>query len=127
MSKPKKLPDWKQGASIVDPEAGKAKVEAEGCCRLCRRRVLPRWLGGFWLDSLERHHLVPKGMGRTIGGDDLDDNIIPLCTRCHRAVTEKLRWATMAVRASLLPHEEAYVITRKGQWWLDKNYPRTAP
>jgi len=121
----KKIPDWKQGPPIVDPDAGKAKIEAEGSCRLCRRIRLPRWLGGNPFDCLERHHLVPRGTGKTIGGDDLDENLIPLCTRCHRAVEDRERWARMAVRANLQHDEEDYVIRKKGKWWLDKNYPAT--
>ena len=126
MPPPKKLPDWKQAASIRDPEAGKAKIEAEGCCRLCKRAKLPRWLGGNPFDCLERHHVVQKGMGRTIGGDDVDENIIPLCTRCHREVTERTRYSRMAVRANLRHDEEDYVIRRKGKWWLDKHYSKLA-
>jgi hypothetical protein len=43
----------------------------------------PCWYCGRWQERLEPHHLWTRGMG---GGGRLDipENLIPLCSSCHR-------------------------------------------
>lgn len=72
------------------------------------------------------HHVVAK----SLRGDDLPANIIPLCgdgTRgCHGALeTHSPGWEEVAhaVRASLTPLELAYVRAKKGAHWLDRYLP----
>ena len=50
--------------------AAHAKVEREGRCRVCRS-----------LDSLDPAHVVP----RSLGGEQGDLAVIPLCRVCHTA------------------------------------------
>ena len=52
-----------------DWTAARAKVEAEGVCRLCRRA-----------GTLEAAHVLP----RSLGGGMAEDAIVPLCPHCHR-------------------------------------------
>ena len=113
--------DWKPPARIVNPDAGRAKVRREGRCRACGR--VP---SGHLLDSLNRAHLVPKGQR----GDDVDENIIPLCgsgtSGCHgKVTTHSPGWEPVAarVRRRLQPEEKAYVLAKKGLEWLNRVYP----
>ncbi len=50
----------------------RAKVDAEGMCRMC---------GAY--DGVQAAHIVPRS--RLVGGEGAEDprNIIPLCFRCH--------------------------------------------
>lgn len=72
------------------------------------------------------HHLVP----RSLRGDDVEANVIPLCghgTRgCHGALENHTGgWEEVAhaVRHSLTPLEVAYVKTKKSKAWLERYYP----
>lgn len=107
--------DAKPAARIVNPTAGRSKVLLEGRCRACGTTR-----------SLNRAHLVPRGQR----GDDVDENIIPLCgsgtTGCHGKLTDHSRgWQPIAasVRRSLLPAETAYILRKKGDDWLNRVYP----
>lgn len=104
---------------IVDREAGRAKAGAGAECRLCGVRA-----------HLERHHLVPRSQR----GDDVDENIVPLCgphhagglsmlVGCHRLVTENDPDALALLRGRLFPEEEAYVAHKMGWGWLERRYP----
>jgi hypothetical protein len=120
-------PDLRPVKRHVDPEAGKEKVEAEGRCRVCKRKTSPWWKGGSRLKGLTRSHLVP----RILGGDDVDDNIMPLCGMgagsCHH-MSELGDVATrMAIRAVMTEAEQAYVIGRKSEFWLEQRYPSQTP
>jgi hypothetical protein len=89
-------------------------------------RIEPgRRIVGFEYVALSRHHIVP----RSSGGDDVEPNIVPLCgdgvRGCHGAVEAWDREARAKLRESLRPEEVAYVIERKGEAWLDRNYPRS--
>lgn len=112
-------PDWKPERRIVDIYAGNAKLRAEGRCRLCGAAANVR--------GLTRHHLVPKGQG----GDDIDENIVPLCgdgTRgCHAEVEYRTAGYRQRLRAKLSPDEYAYIIDKKGASWLNSRsgYPRS--
>lgn len=82
-----------------------------GPCRVCGE-------GGTTL-----HHLVP----RSLGGDDVADNIVPLCgdgTRgCHGAVEARDHQALRELRLSLTPGELKYVLRKKGSDFLDRYLP----
>lgn len=119
--------DPRPALRIADPQAGIAKLKAEGRCRAC----------GHHSFMLSRHHLVPKGQG----GDDLDENIIPLCGNgtqgCHGAMTdhtnsvgwpsklEGYEWQVVAsaIRSSLWSTERMYIVRTKGEDWLNRNLP----
>lgn len=106
-------PDPKPAPRIVSDKAGRRKVMAEGRCRLCG-----------YAAELSRHHLVPKGQQ----GDDVDDNIVPLCgsgtTGCHGDVEHWTSGARSKLRGRLTPAELSYIERKKGVAWLDKRYPR---
>lgn len=63
-----------------------------------RRKVfdkdLRRGSGGYRLESLEVHHIVP----RSRGGSDHPGNLKTLCPRCHRSYTSDLRSDSSAAR-----------------------------
>jgi len=48
----------------------------QGPCRICRRVES----NGSVHSTIELHHLVRRSQG----GDDVPDNIVPLCGACHR-------------------------------------------
>ena len=71
-------PDPKPTRRIV---ASKAEWQAiadakQGPCRICRRVES----NGSVHSTIELHHLVRRSQG----GDDVADNIVPLCGACHR-------------------------------------------
>jgi hypothetical protein len=118
--------DPRPARRIVDADAGKAKVEREGACRLCGVRVAPLWKGGSPLLSLTRAHLVPKGMGGG-GGDDVEENIIPLCGMgpgtCHERMEANSPPTRRGLRGVLRDDEISYIVTKKGEGWLDSRFP----
>jgi len=110
---------------IIDPNAGIEKVRREGRCRACGS-----------LSHLNRAHLVSRGQR----GDDVEDNIVPLCgsgtSGCHGALHDHhpasfpstlqgKPWTIIAaeLRATLTPREISYVISKKGTDWLNRVYP----
>lgn len=98
---------------IVKRGAGRLKCNTEARCRVCGARTL----------AVDAHHVVPRSQG----GDDVAENLVPLCApwepSCHRLVTENDPDALRALRAALEADEIAYVISRKGEAWLDARYP----
>ena len=83
-----------------------AIIESKG--RVCRLSEAFAWPNS---GPVEYHHLVPRSMG----GDDVADNIVPLCRNCHKKVThraiEQRRW----LAESLSPAERAYVVGKLGE------------
>lgn len=115
------LDEWRAGRSPNprpakrrrDKNAGRAKCLSIGSeCRICGVRRM-----------LERHHLVPRSQS----GEDRDENLVPLCgpfeNACHQRVTENDPEALSTLRSRLYPEEEAYIVFRMGQGWLDRRYP----
>jgi hypothetical protein len=59
---------------------------------------------------------------RQDGGDDVSDNIVPLCWDCHDRVT--LRWLEECRRliAALSDAEYAYMVERGGEGYAERAY-----
>lgn len=87
-------PDWKPKRRIRDSAAIERKVASEPLCRACG---LERATDG--------HHVLLRSQG----GDDVEDNIIPLCRACHT----DYHAAHISLRANL--NERLYVLTKLGQ------------
>jgi 5-methylcytosine-specific restriction endonuclease McrA len=86
--------DFKAPKRVRDSAAIERKVKAEPLCRACR---LERAVDG--------HHVLLRSQG----GDDVEDNIVPLCRSCHRDYHE----ARIGLRITL--DERLYVLTKLGQ------------
>ena len=93
---------------VASPKQWQAIGEAKkGPCRVC---VNPIENGhGFPVISL--HHVVPRDMH----GDDVADNIVPLCFDCHGAVEKREPEPLAALAASLTDSEYAYVVSKLGE------------
>lgn len=86
-------------------------------CRLCGTT-----------DQVQAHHLVPRGMGGTIGGEWTESNVVGLCGHgnvdgCHGLIENRDPAATYLLRASLTDAEYSYVVTKMGEGWLERKYP----
>lgn len=108
--------DPKPAKRIVDPDAGAAKMAREGRCRICgadRRYTVTT-----------RHHLIPRSQG----GDDIDDNLVPLCGHgtvgCHGRIEAGHLSARGQLRAALTDAEVAYCVRVVGEARFDRRYPR---
>lgn len=116
--------DPKPARRVRDPQSGFEKVLWEAKCRICGAP------GVFYPDSdaylytkLTRHHLVPK----SVGGDDVDDNQVPLCgdgtTGCHGDVEARMPGVRSQLRGKLRSPEIDYIVAKKSREWLDRHYP----
>lgn len=107
-------PDPKPSARKVNRAGGRKKL-AEGRCRICELFV-----------PLTRHHLVPK----SLGGSDVEDNIVPLCgdgvRGCHGLIEDRDPVACSTLRSRLKKKEIAYILKRKNPVFLDRYYPLAA-
>lgn len=79
-------------------------------CRVCENRP-----------AEELHHLVPRGMGGG-SGDDVADNLIPICKTCHSLIELRDPWASSLLGQRLASAERQYVIGKRGAWYLEKRY-----
>ena len=64
----------------------------------------------------ELHHIVP----RSWGGDDVADNLAPLCSLHHRRVTEHYKDTLARLAESLTDGEYAYCIDKLGEGALER-------
>ena len=69
-------------------------------CRICRNYM-----------ARELHHLV----SRSLGGDDLADNLVGLCRECHGSVTARYAPNLRVLAENLTDAEYAYVIGKLGE------------
>lgn len=115
---------------MVDPNAGREKVNKEGRCRVCGvpGRLAP-------IGILNRAHLV----SRSRQGDDVEENLVPLCgsgtTGCHGAfdggiptTTPPSLWRVTSDEVSralwrrLTATERFYVITKESLAWAERRF-----
>jgi hypothetical protein len=93
---------------VASPKQWQAIIAAKtGPCRLC---VTPS-SNGHGFRPVTFHHLVPRGLG----GDDVEDNIVPLCVFDHMFVTAREPDTLAALAASLTDSEYAYVVGKLGE------------
>jgi hypothetical protein len=85
-------PDPKPPKRIVDSDAMKAKLESDPRCRSCRER------------ATDPHHVVLKSQR----GDDVEDNIVPLCHTHHREYHDGRGFIHLTIP------ETSYVLTKLG-------------
>lgn len=94
---------------VASPKQWQAIISAKrGRCRVC------------WATTgvLEFHHLVT----RQDHGDDVADNVVPLCSDCHRALTERDYLAAYRLLSTLYDSEYAYMIERGGEDYPERAY-----
>jgi 5-methylcytosine-specific restriction endonuclease McrA len=75
-------------------------------CRVCRDPAS----NGSVHASIQFHHLVP----RSAGGDDVADNIVPLCSDCHGLVTLRNPLVLQVLREHLTHAERVYIASKFG-------------
>jgi hypothetical protein len=95
------------------------KITAEkkkGPCRVCKQPTTH--LAAWQASSVTFHHVVP----RDFGGDDVAENIVPLCFTCHGFVTVLEPQACLALCASLTDAEYAYAIGKLGEGAFERVY-----
>jgi hypothetical protein len=99
---------------VASPKQWQAIIAAKlGPCRVC---VSPPTNGGLRVQPtpIEFHHIVPRDA--PYFGDDVADNIAPLCQRHHELVTFSPGGeSTRALAESLTDAEYAYVVTKLGE------------
>jgi hypothetical protein len=104
----RKVASAKQWAAIAREKQGPCRV----CCDPCRN-------GGAF-PAVQLHHVVPRGSPWF--GDDLAENIVPLCLECHGWVTMRLWGAGRAVVETLTDAEYAYAVERGGESFFERCY-----
>jgi HNH endonuclease len=106
---------------VASPKQWQAIQAAKlGPCRVC---VRPASNGGVSPNRIGRypvcfHHIVP----RDFHGDDVADNVAPLCFDCHTLVTAREPEACRALCASLTDAEYAHFIGRLGEDGFERVY-----
>jgi 5-methylcytosine-specific restriction endonuclease McrA len=86
--------DWKPERRIRDSAAVQRKVMSVPLCRACRLEK-----------ATDGHHVLLRSQG----GDDVEDNILPLCRGCHRDYHDGRLDLTLSL------DERLYVLTKLGQ------------
>lgn len=82
-------------------------------CRVCCAHLTYRQL----------HHLVPRSQG----GDDVANNLVPLCATCHVAITLGEHLEQRELAESLSDAEYAYVIGKLGENALERLFGVASP
>jgi 5-methylcytosine-specific restriction endonuclease McrA len=103
---------------IASPKQWQAIIAAkQGPCRVCGDVATNGRLYGL----IQFHHIVP----RSWHGDDVPDNIAPLCPGCHDDVTRCELLACRALIESLTDAEYAYAIQKSGESFFERCYGLT--
>lgn len=84
--------DPKPAKRVLDLEALKRKLDSDPRCRMCANER-----------ATDPHHVVLKSQG----GDDVEDNIVPLGRECHRRYHAGRGWIP------LTKSETSYLVTKK--------------
>ena len=82
----------------------------QGPCRVCVRPLANGGTPAHAPHRVQFHHLV----ARIHGGDDIEDNIVPVCIACHLLVTAHHPRPLRVLVASLSESERGYVRRKLG-------------
>jgi HNH endonuclease len=98
------------------PRRYRRKVAGRKGWEALRAELAPGWcavcgMGFVSWPPFEAHHLVPRSMG----GDDVIDNIVALHRSCHKLVTENEPVSLAALAASLSDSRYAYCVSKLGE------------
>jgi hypothetical protein len=100
---------------VASPKQWQAIIAAKiGPCRVC----CDPGRNGSAFGKIQLHHIV----SRAHGGDDVGDNIVPVCPACHEQLTRRNVVDCEAVLASLTDAEYAYMIERGGESYPERAY-----
>jgi 5-methylcytosine-specific restriction endonuclease McrA len=102
----RKVASRKQWAKIV--------AEKVGPCRVCGSVASNGRMHGH----IEFHHIV----SRQDGGDDVAENVAPLCPDCHGLVTRRDDLACYHLLRTLRDSEYAYMVDRGGELYAERAY-----
>lgn len=87
---------------VAGPKAWQVIRSAKlGPCRVC----------GTTYPPVELHHLVPRSQS----GDDVPDNLVPLCSSDHHLVTERRRLELELLAKALTDSEYTYCVMKLGE------------
>lgn len=102
---------------VASPKQWQAIIEAKrGPCRVCEARGVHS--PDVRVFFMEFHHIV----SREDRGDDIADNIAPLCSQHHGDITLRSPDACREFIATLSDAEYAYMIQRGGEDYPERAY-----
>jgi hypothetical protein len=104
--------DRRYRRKIASPKQWQAIIASKGRSCRCLR---PTSLCESWI---EYHHVV----ARDHDGDDVADNIVPVCHRHHMAITARWPEVVKTLLANLSDAEYAYMIQRGGEDYPERAY-----
>ena len=95
---------------VASPKQWQAIQAAKmGPCRVCSRRYPP---------YMQLHHLV----SREDHGDDVADNLVPVCGSCHDFITRRVPLTCADLLGTLSDAEYSYMIQRGGEDYPERAY-----
>jgi hypothetical protein len=113
--KPDRIPRKPYRRRVASAKQWAAILEEKlGPCRVCGAAA---WNGGDF-PKVQMHHVVSRGHF----GDDVAENIVPLCLECHDEVTRRMPATCLLLVASLEDAEYAYMIQRGGEGYVERAY-----
>ena len=96
---------------VASPKQWQALWAAKkGPCRVCSFRATE--------SAIDPHHLVFSGHG----GDDVADNIVPICRQCHEALHNRASAICRLLLRKLSDAEYAYMVERGGEDYAERVY-----
>lgn len=100
---------------VASPKQWQAlRAEKIGPCRAC----CDPGTNGRLYGRITLHHVIPRGRG----GDDLEDNLVPLCLDCHRSVEIRTPEPCRRMLAALTDAEYTYAVTKCGEDVFERCY-----
>lgn len=85
-------------------------ADKRGPCRVC---------SAYSFDAvIDPHHLVL----REDGGDDVPENIVPICRPCHEALHKRAPAIARLLLSKLTDAEYAYMVERGGEDYAERAY-----
>lgn len=101
---------------VASPKQWQAIIAAKvGPCRVCGE---PGSNGKVY-GKIQMHHVVKRG---SYHGDDVADNLVPLCPDCHTDVTLLDPHACWQLFATLTDEEYSYAVLKCGENYFERAY-----